>query len=98
MALASMPTPLSVPALTRQHWFSFNDSCISITEYPAEPRSARKEVLFFLHGRLSGGQGWLPLINELVAHYSCISIELPGFGLSYSIDQHGLSLKEYCDL
>ena len=78
------------------HWFSFGDCCLSISESAPSPGVSwsSKQVLFFLHGRFGQGEMWRPLIERLSSHFRCLYLDLPGFGHSFSVRGRGFSLLE----
>ncbi|HUP57501.1 MAG TPA: alpha/beta hydrolase [Bdellovibrionota bacterium] len=76
----------------RQSWFSFADCCIHGIEFK-QSEGAKASVLF-LHGRYGDATLWAAVARELGSSARCLSIDLPGFGDSYSIRRGGLSLIE----
>jgi pimeloyl-ACP methyl ester carboxylesterase len=55
-------------------------------------------VLFFLHGRFGDGEIWWPIIDRLFPRFRCFSVDLPGFGHSFSSRERGLSLLEHSQI
>jgi haloalkane dehalogenase len=78
----------------KDHWFSFGDCSIAVTER----NPAAKAALFFLHGRFGYSECWAPVIEALSIQFRCISVDLPGFGRSISANDRGLSLLEHAEL
>ncbi|OFZ52780.1 MAG: hypothetical protein A2428_04965 [Bdellovibrionales bacterium RIFOXYC1_FULL_54_43] len=52
-------------------------------------------ALFFVHGRYGDSGCWRPVIERISDRFRCISVDLPGFGGSFSARDRGLSLLEY---
>ena len=59
--------------------------------------NARKTLLF-LHGRFDDSKTWVPAVARLSNQYRCIALDLPGFGKSFSVRLHGLSLMEHANV
>lgn len=62
--------------------------------------NGRKQTIIMLHGIAGSGNDWAPIINHLKDRYSCITIDLLGFGKSpkpqwsaYSMNDHIRSLR-----
>jgi pimeloyl-ACP methyl ester carboxylesterase len=92
----SLTLPTSHLTHVKQHRFSFGDCLVAVTErsngavlYPA---------LFFLHGRYGDGEVWWPIIDRLFPRFRCFSVDLPGFGHSFSARERGLSLLEHSQI
>jgi pimeloyl-ACP methyl ester carboxylesterase len=85
---------------TQDHWFSFGDCCLSVSESaPGRAADTRgKHSLFFIHGRYGHAAMWSPLVGRLASHFRCLRVDLPGFGRSFSSSGRGLSLLEQVDL
>jgi pimeloyl-ACP methyl ester carboxylesterase len=80
----------------KQHRFSFGDCMVAVTE--RSNGSALYPVLFFLHGRFGHAEIWWPIIDRLFPRFRCFSIDLPGFGHSFSARERGLSLLEHAQI
>lgn len=87
---------------TKEHWFAFNDCCVHVSEAGpvglAEESPAIRDVLLFLHGRFGDAESWIPLIRILSERFRCYSLDLPGFGSSFSVMDRALSLIEQAEL
>lgn len=57
-----------------------------------------KALVFFIHGRSGDSSIWLPLISTFRFQFRCINLDLPGFGPSYTSDEHGFSLLDDVEL
>src|SRR4051812_21510274 len=77
----------------KHHRFSFGDSLIAVTE--RSNGAVLYPVLFFLHGRFGAGETWWPIIDRLFPRFRCYSVDLPGYGQSFSSRERGLSLLEH---
>jgi pimeloyl-ACP methyl ester carboxylesterase len=51
-----------------------------------------------LHGRFGHAEIWWPTIDRLFPRFRCFSIDLPGFGHSFSARERGLSLLEHAQI
>lgn len=82
-------------------WFSFKHSCVSVEKdtrtYPND-KDPRPGTLLFLHGRLEHSGMWEGLVRGLSNDYRCFSLDLPGYGRSFSVGQEALSLLEHASL
>lgn len=86
----------------RNHHFSFGDCYIRVEEGgPGQGfenssflSSACETALFFLHGRFEHTEMWRPVTHALTSRFRCFTIDLPGFGHSFSVRDRGLSLLE----
>lgn len=64
-------------------------------------KQGKGPVAIFLHGWGDSSQTFVPLISELKKNYTCISVDLPGFGLSqlpktaWGIPQYAAFLKDF---
>ena len=87
------------PFHEKDHWFSFKDSCVSVVERrPQFHLELKGHSLFFLHGRFGCATMWKPLCTRLSSHYRCISVDLPGFGRSYTIGERAFNLLDHVNL
>lgn len=88
----------------RHHHFSFGDCYIRVEEGgPGEDpldsgapflSTEGEKCFFFLHGRFEHTEMWRPVVSALIARFRCITVDLPGFGHSFSVRDRGLSLLE----
>ncbi len=92
MSLVSVH-PASHLSHVKHHHFSFGDCLVAVTE--RSNGGALYPVLFFLHGRFGDAEIWWPIIDRLFPRFRCFSIDLPGFGQSFSAHERGLSLLEH---
>jgi pimeloyl-ACP methyl ester carboxylesterase len=79
------------------HWFSYDDCCLAVSELrPCHEGPAKnpRHMLVFLHGRFGHGEIWMPLVRRLAAHFQCLHLDLPGFGRSLSARGRGHSIQE----
>lgn len=85
---------------THEHWFSFGDCCLAVSETIPLKTTKHNEghCLFFLHGRFGHAEIWRPLVERLGAQFRCLRIDLPGFGRSFSASGRGLTLLEQVGL
>jgi pimeloyl-ACP methyl ester carboxylesterase len=85
---------------THEHWFSFGDCCLAVSEtIPSRSFSHDEEhCLFFLHGRFGQAEMWRPLVDRLGSHFRCLRVDLPGFGRSISASGRGFTLFEQVKL
>jgi pimeloyl-ACP methyl ester carboxylesterase len=75
----------------KQHKLSVGESCISVSESgPVDP----EKTLVFLSGRYGVAALWQPVVERLRFRFRCLSIDLPGFGESFSSRDDGYSLGE----
>ena len=84
----------------RENWYVYGNACILTRECEragAKEASAQNGILF-LHGRFADGLGWDPLSEYLGSQASCRSMELPGFGRSFCLDEREMAFRELIDL
>jgi pimeloyl-ACP methyl ester carboxylesterase len=82
-----------------EYWFSFKDSCVSVSGGAARADSKTLGYpLFFLHGRFGHAAMWRSLMQELSPQFRSLAIDLPGFGRSSCIRDRGFSLLEHVNL
>ncbi|HLE00306.1 MAG TPA: alpha/beta hydrolase [Bdellovibrionota bacterium] len=78
-----------------EYRYAFGDCHVCVHEdHPVELPSSGL-ALFFVHGRYGNSETWRPVIERISDRFRCISIDLPGFGSSFSARDRGLSLLEY---
>ena len=83
---------------TREHWFSFGDGYLAVSEcFPKSPAPI-EQTLFFLHGRFGHAGIWRPLAHRLASRFRCFQVDLPGFGRSLSCTGRALSLLEHSQI
>ena len=82
-------------ACTAQHKNQTMKNSISPYEFPSKTIALKggelsyikegqgKPTIIFLHGLSSNGDAWSKNITELKKDYTCIAVDLPGFGRSY---------------
>src|SRR5689334_3550959 len=86
---------MSLPR-SKEHWFSFNSSCVSLTEWrpPLADTQKQPHSLFFIHGSFGDMEIWSSIIEGLAGQFRCLTVDLPGFGRSFSVGKHTPSLLE----
>ena len=82
-----------------EYWFSFQGACIRVIASPVENSFSNSETdahltMIFLHGRYGQAEMWEPLMSALKHQASCIAVDLPGFGHSFSAKDRPFSLME----
>lgn len=95
MSLVSVPSNPHISHV-KHHRFSYGDCLVAVTE--RSNGAALYPVLFFLHGRFGDAEIWWPIIDRLFPRFRCFSVDLPGFGQSFSSRERGLSLLEHAQL
>jgi pimeloyl-ACP methyl ester carboxylesterase len=84
-----------------ENWFMFRNACILTREWaaaPVGPLATTQNEILFLHGRYGNASEWELLSEALGEHTNCRSIELPGFGRSFFVDDRDFSFHEYIEL
>lgn len=85
----------------KDHWFSFKDACVRVTE---QERSAffsgppYSYLFFFLHGRFEEAEAWSPWMIQLSRNFHCLALDLPGFGRSFTVGERPFSLLDHASL
>lgn len=92
----SLMHPTAHASYIKHHRFSFGDCLVAVTE--RSNGAVLYPTLFFLHGRFGDGETWWPIIDRLFPRFRCFSIDLPGFGRSFSSRERGLSLQEHSQI
>jgi pimeloyl-ACP methyl ester carboxylesterase len=92
----SLMHPTAQASHIKHHRFSFGDCLVAVTE--RSNGAALYPTLFFLHGRFGDGETWWPIIDRLFPRFRCFSVDLPGFGHSFSSRERGLSLLEHAQI
>src|SRR5689334_4875490 len=85
----------------KDHWFSFKDACVRVVEQERSLFFAGPPypyLFIFLHGRFEKGETWSPWMAQLSRNFHCITLDLPGFGRSFSVGSRSFSLLDHASL
>ncbi len=84
------------------YWFSFRGTCVLVRAWlPTLVKASALSLsrpLFFLHGRFGDSEVWEPIMAQLSDRNPCFSVDFPGFGQSFCVGGHTLSLLEQAGL
>lgn len=80
------------PHVRQGSFFSFQDCLLSVIEH--QPTGTAAGAMLFLHGRLQCSSMWEPVIRQFTRHFRCVSLDLPGYGESFSSLGRSLILDE----
>ena len=78
-------------------WFSFQGACIRVIASPMANSFLNSDIystVIFVHGRFGQAEMWEPMMSALKHQALCISVDLPGFGHSFSAKDRPFSLME----
>jgi len=81
---------------TEERWYAFGEFCVAVTE--RVPLKQTGPSLLFVHGRFSQPSFWESLTESLSSQHACYTVDLPGFGRSFSVTERGPSLMELVEL
>lgn len=84
----------------QENWYLYRKACVLTRDTAAVTanRSSSPDEVLFLHGRSEDGLCWNPLTERLSSQSNCHSLELPGSGRSFCLDDREMAFFEYVDL